>query len=841
VVLIVRHNIKTLLLLILVVVPAVCCIASVPNCHKSTLSKQLGWVEQRNSYNLCNGYFKEAPIIYIPNPRITSQSDNYNIHADHVVFPLKKGPYKFKGNVIVTQINRQLTSDFAYAYLNPNTRKIATIKIMGHVRMRALNKLVLAKQAVFDVKKKIITLYNVHYRITRGNTKIIIVKDPHTGKTERRIYQLSAHGSAKQVQHCGNITTLQDATYSTCRPDCNTWVLKGSKIKLDSAKGRGKAWNARLYVQNIPIFYCPYFSFAIDRKRHTGFLTPSFGVSSHKGFSFATPFYWNMAPNYDATITPNFMQKRGVLWQGVFRYLIPHSNGQVGFGYLPSDREFKKFKIANPLAQGNDDRKNFFFKNITNLNKNLSATVDYNYISDDYFIHDLGDSLVNNSDNQLLRQAKINYVNDIWSFLGNLQSYQTLHPVDKSDVSNQYARLPQLVLNANLPSYPLGLHFGFNSEFTRFTFEQNPYPDTTHILGVSTRSSFRPFVSLPLNWSFAYIIPRTQLQLTSYHLQNPQFGFDKSQNVAIPIFDIKSGMYFDRSIKLFHHPYQQTLEPVIYYLYVPYHNQNDIPYFDTSIQTFDYNFMFLDNRFSGIDRIGDANQTTLGVTSRFIDQNTGDEKASVSVGRIYYFRKRHVTLYYGNNPTLNADDQRYVSPITALGTYSFNRNWSANAKLTWSSATKSFDNRDVGFQYRYDTRHIINVDYNYQKQGDQIAGLPANSPENDLKQTNIAGYWQINKHWGIMGRWNYNWSHRYNQAFMYGLSYDSCCWAVRFVCARTFVALGPAPDWRKQFDNAFYVEVALKGLGTLANIDTTDFLTQSIAGYTDVFEQESRL
>jgi LPS-assembly protein len=833
---------KTLLLLIMLSPIAWGSVNTI--CQRQAfIAKQLGWITQKNACNLCNGYFRELPIIYLPNPRVKSQTDNYNIHADHVIIPLKHGPYVFKHNVTITQIDRQLIADKAYAYRDKNTGKVALIKTTGNVRLRAPSKLIIAKSASYNVKTKKILLHDAHYRLARGNTSVLTVKNPKTGKTEKHVYQLSAHGSAKQVQHTDDkITVLKNATYSTCQPNrCEVWVIEGSTIKLNSNTGRGESWNTRLYVQGLPILYLPYFNFPINHKRHTGFLFPKIGISSSRGFSIATPFYWNIAPNYDATITPNYMQKRGVLLQGVFRYLIPHSNGRVGFGYLPNDRKFKRFKRNNPGATGSDDRKKFFFKNLTKFNQNLSAMVDYNKVSDDYYLHDLGSSLINNSENQLLRQARIKYTNDIWSFLGNLQSYQTLHPVDQADISNQYARLPQLQIGANFPANPNALHFGFNGEWTRFTFKQNPYPDTTHILGVSTRTSLRPYVSLPLNWLFAYITPRAQLQFTSYQLQKPQFGFTKSPSVAIPILDVKGGMYFDRIAHLFRHDYQQTLEPTVYYLYVPYHNQNDIPYFDTSTQTFDYNFMFLDNRFSGIDRIGDANQVTLGVTTRFLDQDTGDEKASASIGRIYYFKKRRVRLCYSNNCPESVDDQYHASPITAMATYNFDPRWSIDGKATWSNVNKSLNNRDIGLRYRPDADHIFNVDYNYIRQGDETPGLPVNDPGNDLKQTNVAGYWKISQHWGIMGRWNYNWSHKSSQAFLYGFSYDSCCWAIKFVVARTFSSLGPAPDYQRRYDNGFYVEVALKGLGTFANTGTGDFLAQSISGYHDVFERESRL
>lgn len=818
--------------------------------EQEIIARKLGWITSVNSYNLCGGYYKEFPIIYIPNPYVKSQKHSYDIHADSVVLPLRRGTFVFKNNVVVTQPQRQLTANLAYAYRDKKTGKVNRIEAIGNVRMREPAQLVIAKKATFYVQSKKITLHNVHYRIARTQTKAIIRKNPQTGKLERRIYQLSAHGKATKVTRVNQkLTILKNATYSTCQPDCQVWKLRGSTVKLNSATGRGEAWNSRFYWHNVPFFYFPYFNFPIDNKRHTGFLTPVFHNSSNNGFSVATPFYWNIAPNYDATLTPNFIFSRGIMLQSLFHYLTHYNNGYFKISYLPNDKRFRKFKkdaatewpkasqfTLRKLEKASVNRKAFTWQDTARFNQHWSSYLNFNYVSDSYYIKDFGNSLLDDSNNQLLRQYRLVYADNVWNFASNFQAYQTLHRVDQSSVSNQYARLPQLQLSANAPYHPLGLYFGFNSDFTRFTFHRNPYHDTSHIVGISSRGSLRPFVSLPLNWPFAYVVPRMQLQMTKYRLPSAENNFHQISSVAIPMFDMRGGLYFDRTANLFKHRYDQTLEPIIYYLYVPYRNQNGIPCFDTGKQKFDYDFMFLDNRFTGIDRIGDANQVTLGVTTRFIDADTGKEKAEASVGRIYYFRHRRLQL---SGDPIRSQDRRPASPIAAAATYHFNPVWSAKANLTWNTAINMFDDRNVGVQYEPDARHIINVSYTYSRQGSKLPWAPPDSPENDLKQTNVAGYWQINKHWSIMGRWNYSWSHAHGQAYLYGISYDSCCWAVRFVWARTFVSLGPAPDYTQNYDKTYYIEIALKGLGTVANTDPSGFLTKSITGYNDIFGQET--
>jgi len=819
---------------------------AVPTRQNISVAQQLGWVKENNPYNICGGYYNELPIQYTPNPYVQSQEENYDISADNTTYAFK-GISTLTGNVEVVQPDRKLTSDIAHIYPNKVTGKPEIITVKGNVHLMEPGRLMLAKTGKMHVQTKEIDLNDVTYRMALNENKTVVEKNVKTGKEEIHLYQMNALGEAKEAHQIRpGLIKLKSGTYTTCPPDRNTWKLYASTVNLNHDTGRGSSYNTRLALGGIPVFYFPYFNFPIDRRRQTGFLTPSLSSSSKDGVIISLPYYINLAPNYDLTLTPELITRRGLLFKALYRYLTETSTGYFHMGYIDSDRGFRHFRkralskystspTINRLRNDSDNRGSFSLNNQTQFNEHWKSTLDYNYVTDDYYIHDFGSNLIDNSQNQLLRQLQFNYADNTWNFLGNLQSYQTLHPVDQSNVSNQYGKLPQLQLNGAFPNVVGDLNFGLQTEFVRFTEHKNPYDSILPVIG--DRTNVRPSATLPFIWPYAYLIPRVQLQMTKYDVSQTLASNPKHPGVAIPMFDVKGGLYFDRDLHLFNHPYQQTLEPTIYYLYVPYYNQDRLPIFDTSAQTFSYDMLYQDNRFSGIDRIGDANQISLGLTTRFLDGNDGSEKASASIGQIHYFRERKVSLCSGNNCTIQASDKRSVSPIAAQATYNFNPDWNANAGLTWNTHDEQFQDETVGVQYKPDLYHIVNMNYHYLRGGDAFLGAPQNSPKNDLKQTDLSGIWKLNNHWSIMGRWNYNWSHEHAQTYFFGFAYESCCWAVRVVDARTFVEVDPRGH--NKFDNKIYLQFVLKGLGNIGNSNPDSLLGSSINGYTDTFGQEN--
>jgi len=326
---------------------------------------------------------------------------------------------------------------------------------------------------------------------------------------------------------------------------------------------------------------------------------------------------------------------------------------------------------------------------------------------------------------------------------------------------------------------------------------------------------------------------------------------DNSKNPSrtLPIFDINSTFYFDRNVNFFHHGYRQTLEPQLYYVYIPYRNQRELPIFDTTVNTLTYDQLFLYNRFSGIDRINDANQLTVGVTTRFIDQQTGNEKIRAAIGEILYFRKRSVTLCTGPNDLLcppntidSPNDEKNNSnrsPISALFNYLVNPSWSLNSNAIMNPVTNKLDNASVGLHFQPpNTQKIINLGYNYVRAGDIIPNEAPNSSASNLSATDLSVNWPVFNDWGFTGRWTENWNHHHFQNLLYGLQYDSCCWAIRLVTGRVFTHLNS--NNTSQYNTQFYVQVALKGLGTVpvTGGDPNQLLTSSISGYQNNFGRD---
>jgi len=810
------------------------------------ISEKLGWIESQD--NRCGGYYREAPFLLTEANKLKITSNQYSI-AQHGISTLE-------GKVTLNYASRQIIANKAYLYRDPITGKLTAIDMSDALQLSEPHTLILAQKGHVDIKTKTNSLSDIIYRTS-------IYQHTH------QIQPLSAWGQAKQYfQAEPKIYNFDEVSYTTCPPAHPVWQVKASHIELNKETGRGSAQNARLLVKNIPIFYTPYMNFPIDHHRKTGFLWPTIGSlnrnNSYSGYYVGVPFYWNMAPNYDTTITPTFYSERGLQLADLFRYLTPNSNGNIRISVLPDDRYFPIFKEKqeqnysastdpfkqaelNNLQADSNTRSSLSFQHETRFNDHWSGNIDYNYVSDDYFLEDFSKNLTENAQNQLPQQGELNYAGEHWSFTGRLQGYQTLHPVDVDSVfTNQYTRFPQLLLGGDYPNQWGGLHYFINTEATHFDIRNTPGDSTK--LPIGDRIHAQPGIELPFNWPFLYLNSRAQIALTEYELAHVDNVTPKHQDRGLPIFDISSGLYLDHDINFFQHAYLHTLEPQIYYVYIPYRNQAEIPVFDTTVNTLTYDQLFIYNRFSGIDRINDANHVTIGVTTRLIDQYTGMERLRAGIGEIIYFKNRAVTLcetpdvctdYPDNN-----DNKRRLSPVSGVLNYNMTENWSAIANAIWDPQTKELDNQTVAIRYKRDAERVINFGFNYVRNGDPFAGIIVNSnPEqsgkgnqNNLKLTDLSFSWPLAENWGVVGRWSEDWNTLHFQNLFYGLQYDSCCWSAQFVAGRTFTGIQLN---RPQYANQFYFQVTLKGLGTFnPKGDPTATLRNNISGYESQFGQD---
>lgn len=853
---------------------------------ESSIARQLGWIPDPNT--VCTGYYLEQPFTY---PGSIGNRNTVGI-TSHSGLLSQRSTSTLEGSVTITRYGQQITANKAYLYRDPATGKLTAVDMIGDVNLREPNSLIVGKKGYYNFETRAKSLNNILYRTVldtnksstpsaiRDNKKIITTTD---GKTvaNNSVKGLTAWGRAFQfAQSIPNVYELSRGSFSTCPPINPTWRVKASHIVLDKNTGRGYATHARILVKNVPVFYLPYFSFSLDKQRKSGFLWPSVGsrnaivkVNGGKDSKvwspfFLAPFYWNIAPNYDMTITPGVLMKRGFQLSDQFRYLTEKNAGIMNISVLPNDGIFRRLQhsaeesLLNPIVSdgpptqdpnitsaelarligASDTRIGLFWRDESRYSANWSSTLDFNYASDDYYLHDFGKTLNEISANYLLQEGDVYYKSQNWNFTGRVQAYQTLHPVNDAPVLNQYRRLPQLILNADYPDQAYGLDYFIGNEATHFDILKTPGTDI--ILPEGNRFNVQPGISLPLYWPYFYINPRLQVALTKYNLTSvSDTNTPRSINRSLPIFDIASGLSLDREFNFFGRIFRQTLEPQVYYTYIPYHDQSEIPVFDTTVNTLTYDQLFNYNRFTGIDRIGDANQIGVGVTTRLIDQETGTEKVRLGVGEIVYFANRRVTLcddpnVCSDNPE-NDSNKRPLSPISGLLNYHINNAWSFTANTIWNPITKQLENTSLAFQYHPDPLRLINLGYSYARSGDILSGISTTNSDNNLKVTDVSAAWPLTENISGVARWSQNWNHEHLQNLVYGLQYDTCCWAVRFVGGRAFTGFDTNNNNQPQYSSEYYLQFSLKGLGDVGSGNPTGLLS-SIPGYQSPFGQEIR-
>lgn len=786
------------------------------------IASKLEWVSEPGS-NRCGGYYQDKPI-----PKNTeANEDELNIHADFYSYSFSQRSL-FRGGVSAIQANQELTSDLAYMNRS-SSYKPESLDLYGNVTLRQQGQLITGDIGKYQVNYKTGNLKNTLYRLDR--------------KTEDG--NLTAWGSAKTIdQQSPTHFLLSDASYSTCTPANPFWRIDAKKIILDRKTGRGEAIHNVLSIHNIPIFYSPYFNFPIDKRRKTGLLTPTYGTSSQSGYLFSLPFYWNIAPNYDLLLTPTYLQlRRSTFFDTEFRYLSKLSESKINYSLIPDDQTFGHFKETAPtkyaapeasvsqLQQANTSRYAFSLEDKTTFSPYWKTSFNYADVSDDYFPQDFSELTSDLYTNPLSRKANITYESSIISFDTTFQHYKTLHPINLAPLNNQYNSMPSISLGATAPTPWHNINYSVATNFTRFTQKDSPDPTQSQPV-IGNRTYARPSLEYLFRPPYAELTPRIQLHTIRYDLTHQTLGSTANPSLALPIIDTKGTLYFDRSVNLFEHGYRQTLEPQMYYLYVPYHSQNFLPLFDSSAQAINYAQMFNYNRFSSVDRVGDANQLTTGIMSRIIDDNTGDEKFNFAAAQIHYFSNRKVQACYGPDCPSNLPDvnTQSVSPLAMHAAASPNHFWTISTDATWNPYVNAFDNRGLSLQYKKDNTSILNLNYD-------IVRVQNVDTVYQVQQSDISGLFPISNKWSFYGRWNYDWHDKETLQYFTGLQYDTCCWAIRLVQGRSF--LGTDSNNNNLFNYTFYVQFALKGFANIGSSETSGFLQQNINGYNDRFGRGS--
>lgn len=783
----------------------------------------LGW--QPCEGLICGGYFKEPAIVAAyPNPPEIKATAT-TITAEETVSFAIEGTSTLSGNVTITQPGRQINADKA-TLSRDKKGQITHIWLEGNVHFREAGKHLVAERLYIDLQDKYALLEGIMYRLAKKN------------KLQQ---ELNAWGTASRAERLANgILRLEQGTYTTCAPTSRTWQIAASRIVVDQEVGRGEAYNSRLYIHDFPVLWLPYYSFPTDKRRKTGFLFPTIGYTDRYGLNVGIPFYFNLAPNYDLTVTTNLSSSRDPLIESQFRYLTSLSSGDLNVAIIPYDRVFAEFRRTAPCVYGVNDQTIPFLNRIENasntrgyvtyhdntrFNTYLWGSLNINYASDDYFLQDFAKNPFSSINDQLLNQGELNFANDNWRVMGKLLTYQTLHPINQQPILDQYSRLPQIYFTSDYPIWPNHVDYQINGEY--IYFDKRKQFVTHEVYPTGNRFHLNPSVSLPLIQCASFLIPKLQLDMTYYDLNDRLPGQSQSIARVLPIFNLDSGVYFQREFGKYVH----TFEPRLFYLYVPYLDQNNIPVFDTTRPAFSFAELFRTNRFIGYDRIGDANQISFAISSRVLEGYTGYQHLKASIGEILYLQSPKVCLTPDCFNEFQTNNN--LSPLVGEISYNLTPEWEAVANTAFNPEDWGLNNATLEFHYQPRPNHIFNIGYDFVRKGDVLNTYALNSSRNNLNRIDLATAWQLNDHWQFLGSWNYNLSHGHPQAYFYGFQYDSCCWAFRVVLSRIIVAEG-ANDVAT-FQNNYFVQFQLKGLGNVGNSDAGSLLTSSIFGYQDSF------
>jgi LPS-assembly protein len=612
----------------------------------------------------------------------------------------------------------------------------------------------------------------------------------------------------KVVTAGGQQTTLEDVTYTACPGDDPSWQIEASKLSIDNEAGQATARDFKVRIGGIPVLYSPYASFPIDDRRKSGLLAPKIGYGSD-GFDFALPYYWNLAPNYDATLIPRLISDRGIQAGGEFRYLYSGGSGQIDGEWLPNDDLLHR------------DRSRWRVRQAGTVLPGVRLDADINQVSDDRYFADLGDSLNTSSTSVQASIAQLSGGGRNWHWSVLADKYELILP-DTAEAyqANPYQRLPRAALQFEDRRGPW--RYGVNTEWVDFSRDSfcvdNGAGGCLQTQSAEGRRfDIAPYLGYELNPSWGHLRARGTVRHTSYDLDrhlsaNAACRIDGSCPDSIdrttPIVSLDGGLQFERPNAFGVETLRQTLEPRLYYLYVPQRDQNDIPVFDTAPFDFSFAQLFRENRYTGADRQADANQLTLALTSRLLDDELGDERAAFSLGQVYYFDAP--TVYLPDELARGIVDGRQRSAYVAEIRARLSGTWSLTGGLRYDPETDRTDFGAVRLQKRFGEQGLLNLGYRYRP--------------GQLEQSDISALVPINDHWRAVFRWNYSLREQTTLEAVAGFEYINCCYSVRLLSRNYLRGIGT------ERRNAIFLEFELTGLGSLGR-DTGDFLRRAILGY----------
>jgi LPS-assembly protein len=614
--------------------------------------------------------------------------------------------------------------------------------------------------------------------------------DTHVGYFDVPQYTLGkylAHGSSRKLDFKGEdhyFLTL--ASFTTCPAGKEAWVMKAADLDIDYTKDLGIVHDAEVIFMGVPLLYTPWADFSLSNKRKSGFLSPTFGTTGKSGFEALTPYYWNIAPNMDATFSPREMTKRGVQLISEFRYLEEKFRGEAHFEYLPYDRITGTERFGASLVHSQ------------NFGNGFTGSLNVNKVSDDTYFQDLSTRIALTSQANLIRDGSLYYGGGWWSGLARVQSFQTLQD-PLAPIVPPYRRTPQLTASG-VRATPYG-DFSFLAEYVNFG-----HPT---LVGGS-RTTLYPSIAFPLNTAFAYITPKIGYHFVEYDLRSGPNNPGTSNNdyaIQMPIASLDAGMTFERDLKFRDMSFTQTLEPRLFYLRVPYRNQSGVPNFDTAIADVNIVQLFSENSYVGGDRVSDANQLTAAVTSRLIQSDNGQERVRATLGERFYFEQQRVALD-AVTPTRTARNADLVAAVTGHITDKI----LIDTAIQYDPHDGRTENSGITLRYLAGPDKVLNLGYQYNR--------------DVLQQIDISAQWPIGGNFYVVGRYNYSIQDNRVLEALGGVEYNGGCWVARFVAQRYELATESA-------SSAVFIQLELNGLSRIGS-NPLEQLKRNIPGYSRI-------
>ena len=619
--------------------------------------------------------------------------------------------------------------------------------------------------------------------------------------------QLSGTAQELTRQANGDIDITEGAM-TFCAPDDPSWVLQASEITIDPDRGEGQAWGAKLRVAGVPVFYLPWVRFPVDSRRKTGLLFPDLGSDSRGGIDMTQPIYFNLAPNYDALYRPRHIEERGLLHQAQGRWL----SESIGYweasgGWIGDD---SKYQDDNPNIDS--DRWLIHTEHKGQFGAAWRTKINFNRVSDPEYVKDIENNRLSAQRQTALQQlGRVDWLGETWQVRVDVEQFQSL----ADDIRNDYQKMPQITASYRGGQEWLGVEPIFTTQLSHFE------SDSVRVTG--QRLYTEAGLTMPQRWVSGFFTPTVKYRSVSYELDDFPLLDETSPDAGAMMASLDGGLIFERQTTLGGTSMTQTLEPRAYYLYSEYEQQTGHPDFDSAELTFSYNQLYRDTRFSGHDRIDDANQLSLGVTTRFINNKTGNETLSASVGQIYYLRDREVRL----NP-FDPDLGEHTSAIAAEMIWSPSSKWQLRSSLLYDTNQNTFDAAYAQASFKPAAHTIFNLGYTLREPPPSLVDRPV------TEQANASLYFPINDTWSVFGAYEYSLEASEVVESMAGFEYDDCCWRVRLLYMRYVDTLvGDIVDFNDpnlERESSFQIQVVLKGMGGFGG-RVDELLSDMIRGF----------